>query len=402
MILKETLKDIVRSQKTGISIEEIGVLREKLNEIDLDLPHALIISGIRRCGKSTLLKQLMKKTKKYVYFNFEDPRALNFEVSDFEKLDSAFSEEYGDFDIYFFDEIQNIQGWEYLARAILEKKKRVIITGSNASLVSLELGKKLTGRHIRYELFPFSYKESLKFRNENAGITPFEDYIENGGFPEYLKFMKIEILQELFNDILARDIIVRHKLRNIKIIKEMAVYLLSNAGKEFTFNSLKNTFNLGSTNSAISFVSYFEDSYILFTIPKFDYSIKKQLVNPKKVYAIDTGFASANSISFSSDKGRMLENIVFLHLRKKYKDIFYFRENNECDFVVKEKEKITNAFQVCYLLNDDNKKREIDGLLEAMEKFNLNNCLILTYNQEDKFKINNRKIIVKPVWRWMI
>jgi len=159
---------------------------------------------------------------------------------------------------------------------------------------------------------------------------------------------------------------------------------------------------LGSTNSVIAFISYFEDSYLLFTVPKFAYSLKKQLVNPKKVYSIDNGLSNVNSVSFSSDRGRMLENIVFLHLRSKYNKIFYFKEKNECDFIVKEKGTITKSIQVCYELTEDNKQREIDGLMEAMEMFKLEEGLILTYKQEDKFKVNNKKIIIKPVWKWLL
>ncbi len=401
MILIETLRQIAESQKQGLFKEE-WTKREMLNEIDISTNHALILSGIRRCGKSTLLKQLMNKTKGYSYFNFEDPRALSFEIGEFEKLDSVLHEVYGDGDYYFFDEIQNVEKWEFFVRHLLDKKKKIVITGSNASLLSKELGTKLTGRHLRYELFPFSYNEMLEFVNKKAGINSFEDYFENGGFPEFLKSRKPEMMQELLNDIIARDIVVRNRLRDVKTIKEMAVYLLSNAGKEFSYNILKKAFNLGSANTVISFVSFFEDSYLLFTVPRFDYSLKKQSVNPKKAYAIDTGFAKANSVSFSSDKGRALENLVFLHLRRKYREIFYFREKSECDFVVKEKGGIKSAIQVCYSLDEDNKNREIDGLKEDIEKFKLDVGLILTYNQEDELKVNGRKIKVLPVWKWII
>jgi len=402
MILKNTLKSIVSSQRAEFSLEDLGVKREKLNAIDLDIPYAVILSGIRRCGKSTLLRQLIKKTGKYNYFNFEDPRALNFEVSDFEKLNTIFREEYGHCEYYFFDEVQNVKKWELLVRVLLDKKKKVIVTGSNASLLTKELGTKLTGRHLSYELFPFSYREMLKLTNKNAGEDSFKYYLMKGGFPEYLKYEKTEILQELLNDIIVRDVVVRHKLRNPKIIKEMALYLLTNVGKEFSYNSLKKLFNLGSTNSATAFVSYFEDSYLLFTVSKFDYSLKKQLVNPKKVYSIDTGLSRAHSVSFSSDIGRMFENLVFLHLRKKYRDIFYFKEKGECDFIVKEGVKITKAIQVCYGLDEDNKKREINGLIEAMDKFKLKEGLIVSYKQEDEFKIDNKIVIVKPMWKWLL
>jgi predicted AAA+ superfamily ATPase len=402
MLLKDTLKSIARSQAEEFSSVDFGIEREKLKDISLDSNFAAILSGVRRCGKSTLLKQLMKKASNFYYFNFEDPRTVNFEVSDFQKLEEIFGEEFGKSNFYFFDEIQNAEKWELFVRTMLDKKKHFFITGSNASLLSKELGTRLTGRHLRFELFPFSFSEFLKFTGKKPGLSSFEEYLRKGGFPEYLKYDKAEILQELLNDILARDIVIRYKLRNLKILKEIAVFLLTNIGKEFSYTNLKKTFNLGSTNTAISFLSYFEDSYLLFTIPKFDYSLKKQVISPKKVYSIDNGLSSVNSASFSADKGKMLENTVFLQLRRQNKEIFYFQQKNECDFLVKQKEKIASAIQVCYELNEDNKTRETNGLIEALEKFNLKQGLILTNNQEDKFETENKKIIIKPTWKWLL
>ncbi|MHB1622598.1 MAG: ATP-binding protein, partial [Cuniculiplasma sp.] len=155
-----------------------------------------------------------------------------------------------------------------------------------------------------------------------------------------------------------------------------------------------------SVNTAISFVSYLEESYLLFSIKKFDFSLKKQLVNPKKIYSIDNGLSQANSASLSSDLGRLLENAVFIQLRRKHKDIFYFRVTGECDFVVKEKNRIIMAVQVTYSLSDDNRNRELNGLMEAVEYFKLSEGLLLTFDQEDYFRIRNKTIKVKPVWKW--
>lgn len=401
MILKETLRSVVRSQRSEILSADLGVMRERTKEMNLELPHALIISGVRRCGKSTVLRQIMKKIDKYYYLNFEDTRLVNFEAGDFEKLDEIFREEYGDCGFYLFDEIQNVPHWEVFVRSRLDRRKRFVITGSNASLLSRELGTRLTGRHLNLELFPFSFNEMLLLKGRKANVDSFEKYLELGGFPEYLKYGDGGILRELFTDIIQRDIVARHKIRASKTLEEMALYLLTNAGKEFSYNSLKRVFGLKSTSTVVSFVSYFEDSYLLFTIPKFDYSLKKQLVNQKKVYSIDNGLSSVNSVSFSADKGRMLENMVFLRLRRDYADVFYFRENGECDFLVKGKNKIKMAVQVTYGLTEDNKKRELGGVMEAMRKFDLKEGLILTYDQEDEFNIEGRRIVVKPVWKWM-
>jgi predicted AAA+ superfamily ATPase len=398
MILKDTLREIVQRQKEELGRQELGVPRELLNSPDSKSSHAAIISGIRRCGKSTLLRQLMKKLNNFYYFNFEDQRLIGFEVSDFEKLDAAFKELYGESKYYFFDEIQNIPGWERFVRKMQDSGKKFFITGSNASLLSRELGTKLTGRHMLYELFPFSFAEMLKLRKKKPSLDSFKDYLNQGGFPEYLKYGDDAMLQQVFKDILNRDIVVRHGLRNSKLVEQLALYLLANSGKEFSHNKLRKMFDAGSTNTMTSYVSFFEDSYIIFTIPKFDYSYKKQLVNAKKVYAIDTGLARVNSVSFSEDNGRMLENAVFLHLRRKHKDIYYFREKKECDFLVKEKGKITGALQVCYELTEDNKEREMAGLKEAMERFNLKTGIILTLKQKDDFG----SIKVIPAWEWML
>ncbi len=400
MLLKETLKEIVKSQQKDLEKLTHGIPRSITPQINLNLPFAIIISGIRRCGKSTLLRQIMRQTGGTYYFNFEDPRATGFETQDFQKLDEIFREEYGESDCYFFDEIQNVQKWELFVRGQLDKNRHFLITGSNASLLSKELGTKLTGRHLKQELFPFSYTEFLKFTSQTRCAESFKMYLQKGGFPEYLTHTRNEILQELFNDIIMRDIVVRHKLRSPKAIKELALFLLSNVGTEFSYNNLAKTFGLGSTNTAVAFVSYLEDSYLLFTIPKFSYSLKKQAVNPKKVYVIDNGFADVNSVSFSSNKGRMLENSVFLDLRRSEKEIFYFKGKGECDFVVREKTKVTQAIQVCYDLNEDNKEREIDGLMEALEAFGLSEGLILTFNQEDNLIIRDKKVVVLPAWRW--
>ncbi len=394
-MLKETLKELINLQKKDLERQELGVLREVLHEIDFAVPHALVISGIRRCGKSTLLHQLMKKVKKPYYFNFEDPRALNFQVSDFEKLAAAFAEVHGSNGHYFFDEIQNVPNWERFVRKLIDTGSKCVITGSNASLLSRELGTRLTGRHLTYELFPFSYKEFLEFKKEKASAKTFQEYLMSSGFPEYLRFQKDEILHALFNDILSRDIAVRHGLKEGRTIRELTAYILSNIGKEFSYNKLAATFNLGSPNTVISYISFLEDSYMVFTVPRFSFSLQKQRIMPKKAYAIDQGLIRANAVQFSNDTGRILENIVFLHLRRKNREIYYFKEKNECDFITRGKE--TAAFQVCSELTEDNKQREIDGLKEAMKKIRTKKGTILTLNQEDSIG----PIQVIPVWKWL-
>ncbi len=399
MMLKSDLKKVVRAQMEDIRSMERGIKREI--DIDIDVPFAVVLSGVRRCGKSTLLSQLLEKDEKCYYLNFEDPRIAGFEISDFMKLNEVFEEERGTGKRYYFDEIQNVDKWEIFVRSMLDRRRKFVITGSNASMLSKELGTRLTGRHLNYELFPFSFREFLEFKKIKPSLEAFGEYLHDGGFPEFLRFEKPSYLQGLFSDIIDRDIIVRHGIRSSKSLRSMALFLLSNTGKEFSYNSLKSTFGLGSTNSAISFVSFLEDAYLLFTLPKFDYSFKKQAVNPKKIYSVDNGLSRANSVSFSDDAGRMLENSVFIELRRSTKDLFYFKKRGECDFLVRKNNRIEKAIQVCYELTEDNKKREIDGLAEAMQEFGLKSGLLLTYDQEDHFTVGGKKILVKPVWKWM-
>ena len=402
MILKSTLEEVAKSQASNIKNFNYGIKRELLDRISFKEGFALIISGIRRSGKSTLAMQASKKLNKFYYFNFEDPRVKGIDAQDLVKLDAVLKEMFGETDYYVFDEIQNVGDWEIFVRSKLDEGKRFIITGSNAALLSKELGTKLTGRNLIYELFPFSFKEFLDFKKLAASPHSFAEYFNNGGFPEYLRFGDNTILTTLLNDIISRDILARYKIRNQQVFTKMAVYLLSSVGREFTYNGLRKLFDLGSTNTAVSFVSYLEDSYLIFTIPKFDYSLRKQLNNPKKIYSIDNGLTIANSISNSEDKGRLLENMVFLGLRRNHKNIFYFKGEKECDFIVKDKNKIISAIQACYEINDENREREFGGLREAMDKFLLDAGTILTYNQEDEIIFKGKKISIIPLWKWLL
>jgi len=401
-MLKERLAEVIAAQRKELFLSEKTVPREDLAVVEPMTSFAIAISGIRRCGKSTLLKQLLKKEKEFYYLNLEDIRLEGFELQDFTKADEIFKEHHGKKGTYFFDEIQTVAKWELFVRGLVDKKKKVVLTGSNASLLSRELGTRLTGRHLSHELFPFSFREFLEYYKLNPSKDSFAGYFESGGFPEYLEKKQNYVLQELLRDIIMRDVAVRFSIRNSRLLKKMAVYLVSNIGKEFSYNSLKKTFSVASVQTVIDFISFFEDSYLIFTVPRFDYSFKKQQISPKKAYSIDNGLSITNSISFSKDKGRMMENQVFLHLRRKNRQIFYFREKGECDFVFKEKEKIVGAIQACYSLTEDNRKREVSGLLEALKKFKLKKGLIITYNQEDKLEEDGREIVVKPAWKLML
>lgn len=401
MLTKELLKEIAIKQKESLLKKEGTINRELMDKINSKTNHAVIISGIRRCGKSTLLNTLGREFKKSNYFNFEDPRLEEFQPQDFEKLTSALKE-INDSDIYFFDEIQNVPNWEIYIRSLLDQSKKIFLTGSNASLLSKELGTKLTGRNLRYELFPFSFTEYCIYNKKQANHKSFLNYFEEGGFPEFIKFREGQILQDIYFDILYRDIITRHRLKSDKSLRNVANFLINNVGKEFSYNSLRKIFSLGTASTPINYVSYLEDSYILFVIPTFDFSLKKQAVNPKKAYVIDNALGNCVASRFTKDKGRMLENMVFLELRKKHRNIFYFKGIGECDFITQDRQEVSGAYQVCYELTLDNLNRELDGLIEAVKKTKAKKLMILTMDQEDKLEKDGLIIPVIPVWRWML
>jgi len=223
-----------------------------------------------------------------------------------------------------------------------------------------------------------------------------------GGFPEYVHRGDDDILKYLLDDILLRDIAVRYGVRDVKSLKRLALYLISNVGNLVTANKLKTHFDITATSTLTAYLSHLEYAYLMFFVSKFSYSVKKQIGNPRKVYAIDTGLVNVNTISFTEDKGRKFENLIFLHLRRSFSDIYYFSEKGECDFVVFENETIREVVQVCYDLNRDNLKRELNGLFEALDFFNLKEGTIVTLNQSDSFKENGRIAKVVPAHEFLI
>lgn len=399
MLLKSDIERAFILQQEKIRQRSEGHPRSSLANISLSGPFILVISGVRRCGKSTLIRQLMRSLDhEYAFFNFEDPKISGFDANDFSK----FSELTADHTHYFLDEVQNVKGWELFVRSLHDDEKVICVTGSNASLLSRELGTHLTGRYLPHELFPFSYQEFLSFRELEADPASFQRYMTEGGFPEFLKQQNPEILYQLLRDVAYRDIVVRHGIRNSEAFIEIVLHLISNASKLYSLNKIKNTYSLGSVNSVANYVGWLEDSYMVFTLPKFSWSPKASQVNPKKIYVIDTAFAQANSLSFSSDEGRLFENAVYLHLRRNNKSMYYFREKFACDFVIKNGTTVTEAIQVCTELNIDNKDRELNGLEEALAFFDLKTGTIVTYDQQDVLEINGRKVYVVPAWKYFL
>lgn len=405
-----------QDKKTDVS----GIQRSLMKKIAEygKSPFVIIISGIRRCGKSTLMNRI--KTRDSYYVNFDDERFINFDVNDFQKLYELLIELFGEKNIFLFDEIQNIPGWERFVRRLHDAGKKIYVTGSNATILSKELGTHLTGRNISFQLYPFSFREYLDM--EKYGIDfldasdaldkltsvekskikhMFNKYLKEGGFPEFVKTKKDEYLKNVYENIIYRDIITRYGLTKEKPIKETVYFAVSNIGKEISFNTIKKLTGLTSATTIKEYFEYLENSYLVFLISRYDVSLKKQAYYNKKAYFIDSGMARVIGFRASEDKGRVLENLVFLELKRKNCEIYFHRQKKECDFLVRQGINIVKAIQVtCYL--EENKDREIAGLLEALNSHDLKEGLILTLDEEYEIKKDNKKITVMPVWKWML
>ncbi len=419
---KNNLLEIIADQRK-LSLPQTAVQRTAYAAIGALRPskQILIISGLRRSGKSTLLQLIRAASPESdFYINFDDERLLHFSVEDFQMLWEAFIELYGEQKSFYFDEIQNIRGWERFARRLHDMGKEVFITGSNASMLSKELGTHLTGRHIQLELYPFSFREYLEFKNvkisnANAYSTVekavaqrlFRSYCIEGGLPEFLKNSRAEYLQSLYESILYRDIIVRHKLTHERPIKELVHFLASNIGKEVSYNNMKSLIGVSSASTVSEYCSYLEDSFLSFFINSFDFSLKKQIRYNKKQYFIDPALAQAVGFRMSADQGRILENMVFLELKRRGKEVYFHAGKKECDFIIRQSGTVVQAVQVASSLDSSvTRQREFDGLLAAMAEYGLKTGLILTEDQEgqQRVQLDGRKyaISIKPIWKWLL
>jgi predicted AAA+ superfamily ATPase len=375
----------------------------------------LVVTGMRRTGKSTLVRQLAEKRGNYCLFNFEDERLQGFNVEHFPLLEEALFEEYGRQEVLFFDEIQNIPRFEIAVRRLQDNGKKIVLTGSNSSMLSMEFGSRLTGRYKQLELYPFSFGEFLRFRNvplpsrdiflpeeKLSFLQLFLTYMEGGGLPESLLYGDPDYIRTLFDNILFRDIIVRYGIRNHKEFRELVRLLASNLSLPVTYSSLQRTIGLSNSETVKEYMGYLSNAYVFYELLQYHDSLKKQFRNPRKVYINDPAFHSLVGFSSSLNLGRKLENTVYLVFRRSGKQIFSFKEKGECDFVVREPDSTFRLYQVCYQLSAENETRELTGLLEAMEKFGLQEGMIITYDQELQMARGGKKISLIPVWKWML
>ena len=408
-----------------ILIDQKEVFRNKTGIIKRDLPlddylntgQVVVITGVRRCGKSSLLflikEALGLSESEYCYCNFDDERIAYYPAL-LNDIYTLHLEMYRTEPVFFFDEIQEVAGWEKFVNRMYEQGRKIFITGSNATMLSSEISSSLTGRNKVLELFPFSFSEYLRMEDKSyiterlsvkqraLLLNDLNSYLETGGFPLVVKEKDAEIAHALFQDILYRDIVVRYKLSNVEEVRQIALYLASNTGKLFSYATLQTVSGLKSLSSVKNYLQYFEASFLFYYLKKFDYSVKKQIMNSRKVYAVDNAIPNRLGFRFTENKGRLLENVVFIELQRRGCELYYSSEKYECDFLVKENLHITEAIQVTYALNEDNFTREMCGLTEAMHKFNIPKGTLIVVD-DNKYPVElPRGVTVVPAYEWLL
>lgn len=403
MLLRETLVQVLAAP-TVTRPPQVEVPRAVLDSLRRPADHALVLTGVRRCGKSTLQQQLRRREGgPAVFGNLEDTRLYGLGPDDFPSLLSVLDEHHPGAAV-FLDEVQEVPEWPRLVRALLEAGRRVCVTGSNASLLGRELGAKLTGRHISAEVYPFSYGEYLEFRGRERGPATLASYLEEGGFPGALREGEAgpALLRELLRDVVQRDIVSRYALRDTRHLMNLVLHLLAHTGQPLSLQALAKGLAVPSVAQAARYVEYLQDAWLLLAVPKFSASFKRRVVSPPKYYAIDPGFRAANTPNPTPDVGRRLENAVLLALRRQGAAPAYAAEPHdwECDFVTPE-----TAIQVCAELTPQNRERELRGLLAAAElpgaRGRKRELLLLTLNQRDALKEEGRSIRVQPASDWL-
>lgn len=379
----------------------------------LQNPLIKLITGPRRVGKS-VFALLMLQGKNFAYLNFDDNQLL--EKWDEELAMSALDDVYPDYDFMLLDEIQNLPDWNLWVSKLYRRGKNLIITGSNAKMLSSEMATVLTGRYLQIEMLPFSLDETMRWKNispdrkEQAAqaIVLADDYMRNGGYPETIPSRSItkSYLSTLFDSILLKDVAQRHKVRNTTDLYNLATYLLSNFCNPISANELAGELGLSSVATTKKFCDYLNEPYLFFYLPRFNNKLKLMNKAPKKVYVVDNGFVQSTAFNLSENLGRLLENQVFVELlRRGYipgKTLFYYRTRNdkEIDFVTRKGAKVEQLIQVCYdMTSEKTRKREFDALVEAAEELHCDNLLIITNSQEGKFEWKDYQITIIPVFQ---
>jgi len=425
MLGSEILKEIIVSNENFIT-KDIKTIVERENIfLPAKLNKVIVFYGVRRSGKSYVLFDFFKKHKNSaLYVDFEDERLADFEVKDFQRLKEAFLElkphllEQEMF--LLFDEVQNIKGWERFSRRAVERENiKVFVTGSSSKMMPEEFHTSLRGRSWSIELLPFSFREysrtkGIDLKDASVVYGPkkpmlkkyFSEYLKWGGFPEIVlsisELEKRKLIKEYLEAMFFKDLVERFALTNIHLLDSLREKIFSSFSLKLSltafYKQYKDKFPF-SKDSLFLYYKHFLNSMLAFEVRKFSESSYKRLRNPAKIYLVDTGIARRVT---SADSGRLLENVVFLELRRKGGEIFYFEEKRECDFIVKDSRGSLSAYQVIWELNEENESREINGLIEACRSLGIKKGIILSSDEEGKRKKDNISIEIIPVWKWLL
>lgn len=393
-------------------------------------PEVIAFKGVRRSGKSTAMLQIIKEilargalATDIMYVNFEEPFFIENKKNILEKIYDVYREQVnpGRFPYVFLDEVHEITGWEKWVRAKTDlKEAKIFVTGSSSKLSSGEIATLLTGRNITFTVYPLSFREFIGFKGVEVNTDKIKilkskatikklltEYMKFGGFPEVVLKAKPEakeiLLKQYFEDILYRDVVSRHQVRDIETLKNIAYFYMTNISNLISYNKVKNMLD-APMDVIRSYSSYLYESFLVKDVLKHSFKVKEQLRNPKKVYSIDVGLRNAVSYRFSEDYGRIAENVVFNALAARGADIYYYKNHGETDFVIRKGMGTEGLIQVSMINPDEESaaRRELTSIEESMANLKVNRGIIITDNWEENIKLKNGQISAVPLWKWLL
>ncbi|NCO00047.1 ATP-binding protein [Candidatus Falkowbacteria bacterium] len=421
------LKDIVSNQKLQkeqlLTLSYIGRAKEPFAKKWLDSNLIKVILGPRRAGKSVFSFMLLKD-RPFMYFNFDDEVLSSAGGIATDELMKELHAAYGQVKTVLFDEIQNLPGWELFVNRLHREGYNLVLTGSNAHLLSKELATHLTGRHMPIEILPFDFSEFLRAKkfqiSEEYSALPqqrgellnlMENYLINGGFPEVAvhNVDPKDYLDVLFDSLVFKDVVKRHRVKFSTQVANLGGHLINNFANLYTIRKILEILNLKSASTIEKYIKYLEEAYLIFSLLRYSPKSIQRIKSPRKVYAVDNGFITAKAIQHSPDKGKLMENLVFTELVKRgvkpNRDLFYYKTRNdrEIDFVVKNGIDVTELIQVCYeSINSDVEQREVKALIEAGGELKVKKLTVLTWDEKRAVEKDGMTIYFRPLWEWLL
>lgn len=421
------LKDVISNQKLQkerlLTFSYISRTKEPFAKKWLDSDLIKVVLGPRRAGKSVFSLMLLKE-RPFMYFNFDDEMVANTREISTDELMRELHVAYGEIKTVFFDEIQNLPNWELFVNRLHRSGYNLVLTGSNAHLLSQELATHLTGRHMPIEILPFDFKEfcnAKKFQiDPEFGSLPqqkgnllhlMDDYLRNGGFPDVVvnNLEPNDYLGVLFDALLFKDVVKRHRVKYSTQIGNLGSHLINNFSNTYTVRKLLIDLNLKSVSTTEKYIKYLEEAYLIFSLHRYSPKSVLRIKSPRKVYIVDNGFITAKAVQHSPDVGRLMENLVFNELVKRgnqpSRNLFYYKTRNdrEIDFVIKDGYQVIELIQVCYdLSHTEVEQRETKALFEAGDELNVKKLTILTWDEKREIEKDGNIIYIRPMWEWLL